>query len=282
MTKSEQTETEKTTVKRSMWSGTLSVGLINIPVKMVTMINEGNPFKLFHRCGSPIKQQKLCVKEGIPVQPNEIVRGYEMPDGTYVMFEQEEIDAIKAKNDKVIAIDRFVDKIALDVQYFNNNYLLIPASPRHAYFLLLSALEVSGKAAIGRVVLRSKEYPVAIRAYNGGIVLTTMHFSEEMIQPTEISALKEREQIKKEEIDLAVSLINNLTKDFDLKVYRNTAREEIAKAAELKKEGKLTVVVPKADKVESTEMSEIMDYLRQSIAATDPKNVIQPEVPAEA
>lgn len=147
--------------RRPIWTGSLTIGLVNVPVKLYPMIyDRGISFRFLHKPdGQPLKYQKVCTKDEKVIPWEEVAKGYEVAKNEYVLFDKEELEAVKPESDKRIRLDKFVDYFAVDPTYFDRSYVLMPDKSNDAYSLLLAALEKKGKAGAGRITLRTKEYP---------------------------------------------------------------------------------------------------------------------------
>ena len=191
--------------KRPMWTGSVAIGLINVPIKLYPMIyDRGVTFHFLHKNdNAPLRYEKVCTKDNKVVPWPEVVKGYEVSKNQYVVFGKEELDAVKPESDKRIRIDRFIDYLSVDPVYFYSSYALMPDKSNDAYGLLLRALETIGKAGVGRITLRTKEYPVLVHAYKGALVLTTMRYGYDVVDPSGFEELKELKTPEKNELELA-------------------------------------------------------------------------------
>ena len=185
--------------RRSIWSGTITIGLVNVPVNLYSMIyDKGIAFHFLHRVdGQPLKYVKMCTKDDEIVPWNEVIRGYEVSKNEYVTLEKAELDAVKPESDNRIRISKFVDYFSVDPIYFDKTYALMPKKNDEAYALLLRALEKKNKAGAARITLRTKEYPALLHPYRGALVLTTLRYAYDVVNPQdfeEIHKLKEPEK----------------------------------------------------------------------------------------
>jgi len=169
---------------RAFWSGSITIGLVNVPVRLHTMVRDHSfSFRLLHRTdGQPMKYDRVCTRDGKVVPWAETVKGYEIRKGEFLVFEPDELRAILPESDRKIRIDRFVHYLSLDPVYFDTSYILVPDRSGEAYALLVTALQELGQAAAGTITLRTKEYPAIVHVYDGALVLTTLrHEVQEMI-----------------------------------------------------------------------------------------------------
>jgi DNA end-binding protein Ku len=249
---------------RSFWSGTISIGLVNVPVKLYTMIRDQSYSFHFLRKkdGCPLRYQRVCTYDNEVVEWAEVSRGYEVQKGEFVTFTKEELDAIRPESDRRIKVDKFVQVLGVDPLYFQSSYILGPDKSGDAYGLLYSALEKKGMAGVGRYTMRTKEYPVLIHTYRGALILTTLRYPNEVIDPGSVKDIKELKQPGKKELDLAFKILDNLTGDFDITEYKDTYRENVEKLIKQKLKGE-TIKIEKPEKKE--EVKELMVALEETL-----------------
>jgi DNA end-binding protein Ku len=249
---------------RSFWSGTISIGLVNVPVRLYTMIRDQSYSFHFLRKkdGCPLRYQRVCTYDNEVVEWAEVSRGYEVQKGEFVTFTKEELDAIRPESDRRIKVDKFVQYLGVDPLYFQSSYILGPDKSGDAYGLLYSALEKKGMAGIGRYTMRTKEYPVLIHAYRGALVLTTLRYPNEVIDPGTVKDIKELKEPSKKELDLAFKILDNLTGEFDITEYKDTYRENVEKLIKQKLKGEI-IRVEKTEKRE--EVKELMVALEETL-----------------
>ena len=215
-------ETSRTgTAGRPFWSGTITIGLVNVPVRLHTMVRDRSfSFRLLHRDdGQPLRYDRVCTKDGRVVPWAETVKGYEVEKGRFVVFEPEELKAIMPDSDRKIRIEKFVYFLSLDPTYFETPYILVPDRSEEAYSLLVTALTELGRAAVGTITLRTKEYPVVVHVYQGGLVLTTLRHADEVTSPHTFEQLTSLPVPKDSELTLAKRIINELSGDFSITDY---------------------------------------------------------------
>ena len=232
--------------RRPIWTGSLTIGLVNVPVKLYPMIyDQGISFRFLHKNdGHPLKYQKVCTKDEKVIPWEEVARGYEVAKNEYVLFDKEELEAVKPESDKRIRLDEFVDYFAVDPTYFDRSYILMPDKSNEAYSLLLAALEKKGKAGAGRITLRTKEYPALVHTYKGSLVLTTLKYAYDVVDPQGFEELKNLKEPEKAELDLAIKIITDLSGEFDITEYKDHYRQKIEELVKKKLKGE-TVVVEK-------------------------------------
>ena len=250
----------------SIGSGTLSFGLVSIPVKMFTAASSANvSFNLLHeKCGGRIKQQMVCPTCNVTVERTSLVRGYEFSKDQYVRFTDEELKSVEGEASEIIDIAEFVPLEQVDPIYFEKSYYLGPdKGGAKAYRLLCDAMEKSQKVALAKFVMRGKESIVLIRPSHDGLMLHTMYFSDEVRDFNEIDKGSDA-SIRAGELDLAVKLIGELSTDsFKPDQYADEYRGRVLAMAQEKIEGKeITATGPK---VERTQVIDLMDALKQSL-----------------
>jgi len=264
-TEKPETETKTPVPKRPIWSGSLTIGLINVPVKLYPMIyDRGIAFHFLHKIdGQPLKYERVCTKDGKIVPWDEVVKGYEIAKKEYVVFDKKELDAAKPESDRRIRVDKFVDYFSIDPIYFSTSYILMPDKSNDAYSLLLTALQKKGKACAGRITLRTKEYPAIVHAYKDALVLTTMKYAYDVADPQGFEELKKLKAPEKAELDLAVKIVTDLSGEFDINAYKDSYRQKVEELIQKKMKGE-KIVVEKPIKEEAKElMAALRDTLKQ-------------------
>jgi DNA end-binding protein Ku len=251
--------------KRPIWSGRITIGLVNVPVKLYAMIfDKSIAFRFLHKQdGQPLKYERVCTREDKVVPWEDTVRGYEVAKNQFVIFEKEELKAARPDSDQRIRVDKFVDFLSVDPIYLDKSYVLSPDKSEDAYSLLLSALRGMGKAGVGRITLRTKEYPVLVHAYKGALVMTTLHYAYEVADPTSIEELKELKEPGKEQMLLAERIISDLSGEFDITEYKDTFKEKVEDLIAKKLKGE-TIIIQKPMKEEAKElMVALQETLKQ-------------------
>src|SRR5918995_7296738 len=228
---------------RSMWSGAISFGLVNVPIKLYSAVSKKTV--RFHQIngetGNRISQKRTDAVTGEEVAYENLVKGYELTRDQYVIIEPDELDALDPEKSRTIDIEDFVDLSEIDPVYYDHPYYLVPdKGAAKAYGLLLSAMQESGRVAVARVVLRSKEQLVAIRpARDGVLMMETMIFADEVVPTDEIDELPEAKELKvsDREVKMAQQLIDSLSSDFEPEKYRDEYREKVLELIERKAAG---------------------------------------------
>jgi DNA end-binding protein Ku len=237
---------------RSIWSGAISFGLVNVPVKVFTAVRKKDVrfHQLHGKDGVRIQQKRWCPKEEEEVPYDEIVKGYEISSGQYVVIEPEELDALDPEATRTIDIEDFVDLDQIDPLYFDTNYYLVPDERGgKAYRLLLESMRDAGKVGIARVVMRTKQYLVAVRPVEDALVMTMLNFADEVVEQDEIDGLPGSKQgASDRELRMAKQLIESLATEWDPTQYKDTYREKVLDLIEQKAQGKEIVAQPEVDK----------------------------------
>lgn len=254
---------------RPIWTGSITIGLVNVPVKLYAMIyNRGISFRFLHKLdGHPLKYQKVCTKDEKVIPWEEVAKGYEVAKNEYVIFDKEELEAVKPESDKRIRLDKFVDYFSVDPVYFDRSYVLMPDKSSDAYSLLLTALEKKGKAGIGRITLRTKEYPALVHAYKGSLVLTTLKYAYDVVNPQSFEDLKKLKEPEKTEIDLAVKIITDLSGEFNIAEYKDSYGQKVEELVKKKLKGETVVV----EKPVEEEVKGLMVALQETLKQLEKK-----------
>jgi len=268
-TEKPETEIKTPVPKRPIWSGSLTIGLINVPVKLYPMIyDRGIAFHFLHKTdGQPLKYERVCTKDGKIVPWDEVVKGYEVAKKEYVIFDKKELDAAKPESDRRIRVDKFVDYFSIDPIYFSTSYILMPDKSNDSYSLLFTALQKKGKACSGRITLRTKEYPAVVHAYKDSLVLTTMRYAYDVADPRSFEELKKLRAPEKAELDMAVKIITELSGEFDVTDYKDNYRQKIEELIQKKVKGEKIVV----EKPVKEEAKELMTALRETLKQLEKK-----------
>lgn len=271
---------------RAIWSGTISFGLLNVPVRMYSAVARRNIAlrEIRESDSARIKHRRVAEGTDEEVPYENIVKAYELSPGQYVPLSKDEMAALAPEKTRAIDVQDFVDIEEIDPMYFDSPYYLGPADgAEKAYSLLASAMESFGKAAIARFVFRNKEHLSAIRASDGVLTLTTMRFHDEVVPPSELDdALPDKKpKVAKKEQQMAEQLIDSLSTEFDPDQYRDEYREQLLALIEQKAEGK-EIVAPEAEAPKETKAPDLMAALEESIAAVKDKGSAASKKPAKA
>jgi DNA end-binding protein Ku len=254
---------------RSIWSGSLSFGLVNVPVQLNSATRDTQV--RFHQLDSedntPIEVHRFCSEEDVEISYDEVVAGYEIEKGEYVMLTDEELEAAQPEKTKTIDIEEFVELTDVDPVFYDHPYYLVPVGGEgasRAYELLREVMEREGRVALGRFVLRNKEYLAAIRPRGGRLTLTTMNFADE-IRPTDaVEEMVGSAKAPKKEVDAAVELIEAMSTDWDPSKYEDRHRKRMLEVIKQKGEG---VEVEPIDEGEApSEVPDLMAALEATLA----------------
>ena len=250
---------------RSMWSGSITIGLVNVPVKLYSMIyDKGVSFHFLHKTdGHPLKYVKVCTKDDQVVPWNEVVRGYEVAKDEYIIFEKPELDAVRPESDRRIRISKFVDYFSVDPVYFDRTYALLPDKSKDSYNLLLKALEKTNKAGAAQITLRTKEYPALLHTYKGALVLTTLRYAYDVVDPRDFEKIGTLPEPQKTELDLAVKIITDLSGDFNIAEFHDTYQEKVQQLIQQKQKGETITVTKKPEEQAKNLMSALRETLQQ-------------------
>jgi DNA end-binding protein Ku len=252
---------------RAIWSGAISFGLVNVPVKLYSAVSKKTVrfHQLHDSDGVRIQQKRICPEDGEEVSYENIVKGYEIGPGQHVVVTQEELEALDPKKTRTIDIEDFVELEDIDPIYYDHPYYLVPdKGADKAYNLLLEAMRDSGRVAIARVVIRQKEHLTAIRPTGDVMTMATMLFGDEVVAPDGIDELPNETETSKRELDMARQLIDSLATDFDPGKYRDEYRERVLDLIERKAEGEEIAIQPEE---EPERVPDLMAALEASVKA---------------
>ncbi len=257
---------------RAIWKGSISFGLVNIPVKLYSATKEKSV--KFHLlcpyCKTPLRNKRFCPKCEKEISWEEVIKGYKLGD-KYIPLEKEELDKIKLKTLKIIEVLEFVDAGQIDPLFVKKNYYLAPAEGgEKAFSLFREVLEITGKIAIGRVVLRGKEYVIAIRPYRKGLVLSVLYYKDEIVPIEQLEELKKLVVVKEQELALARALIEKMLGEFSLEKYKDRYREEVEKLVEKKLKGEK---LEEEEKEEEQAKGDVIEQLKATLKALETKKV---------
>ncbi|MEA2361806.1 MAG: end-binding protein Ku [Thermoleophilaceae bacterium] len=268
---------------RAIWSGAISFGLVNIPVKLFSAVSRKTV--RFHQIdaesGGRVRQKRVG-PDGEEIPYEQIIKGYEIGPDRYVTISPEELDALEPQKTRTIDIEDFVDLEEIDPIYYDHPYYLAPdTGATKAYQLLVDAMEDAGKVAIARVVLRSKESLVAIRPRDGVLAMETMLFADEVVPPDSLDELGSDAEVKTSdrELTMARQLIDSLSSDFEPEKYHDEYRERVLDLIERKAQGE-TIVIEEPT-AEPEQVPDLMAALEASIAGAKGQSKAKPKQPAK-
>jgi DNA end-binding protein Ku len=262
---------ESLLMPRPIWSGSLSFGLVNVPVSLHSAVRDKSiRFSLLHEPDhSPIQTRRVCSEESEEVPFSEIVKGYELEDGSWVLLTDEELEAAAPRKSKTIDIERFVEEAEVDPVYYERSYLLTPReeSATRAYRLLSETMGDARKVALGRVVLRARERLVVIRSQGDSLALSTMRFHDEVRSADEIVAEMQASKPSRKEVERAVAVIEELSVPFEPQQYHDEHRAHLQRVIESKQKGKRIVAEPEPPVEQPpTVAPDLMGALEESLA----------------
>jgi DNA end-binding protein Ku len=259
---------------RAIWSGTISFGLLNVPVKLYSAVARRDIAlrQIRESDGARIRNRRVAEGTDEEVPYEQIVKAFEIAPDRYVPLSKDEIAALAPEKTRAIEVQDFVELSEIDPIYFDSPYYLGPAQgAEKAYSLLAEAMQRSGKVAIARFVLRNKEHLAALRPSDGVLTLTTMRFADEVVPPSELEDALPAEPPKaaKREVEMAGQLIDSLSAEFDPAAYRDEYREELLALIERKADGEEVLSAPAPEEPKPTGAPDLMSALEESIAAVE-------------
>jgi DNA end-binding protein Ku len=257
---------------RAIWSGSISFGLVNVPVKLYSAVRREE--LAFHQLeestGARVKNKRVSEKTGREVPWEKIVKGYELGKGRYVTLTSEELEEFKPRATKTIDIEDFVDLHEIDPIYYDSTYYVAPSGEGEgatkAYKLLLTAMEREERVGIARFVMRTKQYLAAVRPYDGVLALSTMLFENEIVPKSDVTELKGlRATVTDREARMATQIIDSLSTDWKPSKYHDTYKAEVLELIDKKAKGK-EIVVDKAEEAPA-KVVDLMAALEASLEA---------------
>lgn len=266
---------------RTLWKGAVSFGLVNIPIKMyVATERKDIKFNYLHKeCMTPVQYRKFCPNCNQELSGEDIVRGYEYQKGSYVVMNEEDLEQIPLENTKTIDILDFVDLAQVDPIYFDKTYYLEPSQGgEKAYTLLIEAMSHTGKVAIAKVLIRSKQSLAALRVKEQVLIMETIFYPDEIRSPAGLSLGVDKVKLHDNEIKMAVSLIENLSTDFEPAKYQNDYRQALWEMIEAKIVGQ--EVVAAAPAVERGNVVDLMEALKASVKLAEETRQPEKKTPA--
>ncbi|WP_251553764.1 Ku protein [Neobacillus muris] len=256
----------------TMWKGSISFGLVNIPIKLHTA-TEDKDIKLrtlHNKCHSPIKYEKVCTVCEEEVKPEDIVKAYEYTKGKFVVLDEEELEKLRKENeDKAVEIIDFVKMEEIDPIYFDRSYYMSPnEGGGKAYSLLRKALQESQIVGLAKIVIRSKEQLAVIRVYENILVMETIHYPDEVRNASDVPNVPGEDKVTEKELDTAILLIDQLTSEFQPEKYTDEYRTALLELIESKRQGQEIVTASAKDT--PANVTDLMAALQASIDRTKP------------
>jgi DNA end-binding protein Ku len=262
---------------RSLWTGSLSFGLVNVPVAMYSGVRDVDlHFRQLHaKDAAPIDVQRLCSEEDKEVSYEEITHAYELSSGEQVIITDEEIEAAQPERTRTIDIEQFVDLAEVDPIFFDHPYVLVPAADndgaRRAYRLLVEVMDSTDRAAVGRVVMRAKEYLAIIRSRDEALTLTTIYFADEIRSPKDVdTAGQKAHRPSKQQLQTAVAVIEELSEEWDPGRYSDCYRKRLQQVVARKRKGETIKAPERQDDAQSA--PDLMEALERTLAGLSEKS----------
>jgi len=254
---------------RAIWTGSISFGLVNIPVRLVTAVREHEiRFHQLHgKDGVRLRQRLICPAEDVEVEREDVVKGYEIAPDQYVVVEEGELAEFLPEATRAIDISDFVDLKEIDPVYYDRPYYLLPEeTAARPYHLLVKAMEQAGKVGVAKFVMREKEYLAAVRPVGGALCLEVMRFADEVIPVKDLEGVPGDLKTDARQLKMAHQLIEALSGKFEPAKYKDEYRDQVKKLLEKKAKGH-EIVAPPAVEIEPTKTVDLLKALEQSLKA---------------
>jgi DNA end-binding protein Ku len=251
----------------SIWKGSLSFGLVSIPVEVRTAIQGDHiSFRMLHEEDlAPIKYERVSASSGDPVPWNEIVKGYEYDKGKFVIITDEDFKTAAVESSKTLEIVDFVKEEEIDPRYFETPYFLVPSKGgEKAYALLREAIRKTGSVGIGKIIMRQKQHLAGIKVVGDALVLEIMRFANELID-TNTLHLPDASLVRPQELQMAEQLVNSLAESFDPTKYTDEYRANLMRVIHAKMKGKKVNLKPEPETERDTQVIDLMTRLRESL-----------------
>ncbi|PUB09562.1 Ku protein [Paenisporosarcina sp. OV554] len=270
----------------TVWKGSISFGLVNIPVKLHTATeNKDIKLRQLHKeCNTPINYQKVCSGCKKEVQSEDIVKAYEYSKNKFVVLDDEELEKLKKENeDKAVEIIDFVKLEEIDPIYFERSYFMAPDSGGgKAYSLLRKALMESGKIGVAKIMIRSKEQLAVVRVFEELLVMETIHFPDEVRSAKDVPNIPSEPAVVQKELETALMLVDQLTTTFEPEKYTDDYRTALMELIEEKKTGKQTVTATEKQSTAPSNVTDLMSALQASLDKTKKKKAVPRKRAAKA
>jgi DNA end-binding protein Ku len=254
---------------RAIWSGSITFGLVSVPVKAFTAVRDHDIHfhQLEKKSGARIRNQKVSEKSGKPVDRGDIELGFEIRSGRHVTFEKGELDELRPESTRMVEVSDFVDLDEIDPMYYERTYWLVPAgdAAKQPYQLLLAAMDDRQRVGIGSVVMRNKQYLAAVRPLEGALAMSTMRFADEVVPRSDIDGIPSRRtKLDAKAVRLATQIIDSLASEWEPKRYHDTYTEELRRIIDRKDKGK--DVVERKEPEKEAEVLDLMAALEASVS----------------
>jgi DNA end-binding protein Ku len=257
---------------RALWKGAISFGLVNIPIELHTAVRNHRPkFRMLHaKDKSPVKFERVCIRDGHPVGWDELVKGYEYAKGQFVVLSKEDFQAAALEKTRTVDIVDFVKADEIDDRFFETPYYLVPAKGgERAYALLREAIRESGRIGIATFILREAQHLAAVEVIENAIVLSVMRFADELVDVSQFD-LPSTANVRKPELDMAKALVNSLAAEWNPEKYTDKYRENLMKIIQAKVKGKHVALEPIIEPRQA-EVVDLMERLRRSLEGAGTK-----------
>jgi DNA end-binding protein Ku len=251
---------------RALWKGSISFGLVSIPVELHTAVRNHRPrFRMLHaKDKSPVRFQRVCARDGQPIAWDDLVKGYEYAKGHFVVVSKEDFQAAAVEKTRTVDIIDFVKAEELDDRFFETPYYLVPAKGgERAYALLREAIRESGRVGIAKFILRDSQHLAAVEVIEKAIVLSVMRFADELVDVSQFD-FPTATDVRKPELEMAKALVNSLAAEWDPEKYSDQYRENLMRIIKAKIKGKTVDLEPKAEPRQA-EVIDLMERLRRSL-----------------
>jgi DNA end-binding protein Ku len=252
---------------RALWKGSISFGLVNIPIELHTAVRDHRPrFRMLHaKDRSPVKFERVCIKDGHPVAWEDLVKGYEYQKGRFIVVTKEDFQVAALEKTRTIDIVDFVKADEIDDRYFETPYYLVAAKGgERAYALLREAIRESGRIGIAKFILRDAQHLAAVEVIEDALVLSVMRFADELIDEAQFE-FPSAEGVRKPELDMAKALVNSLAASWDPGKYSDQYRENLLRIIQGKVKGEDVELEPTTEPRQA-EVVDLMERLRRSLA----------------
>jgi len=257
---------------RALWKGSIAFGLVSIPIELHTAVRDHRPkFRMLHaKDKSPVRFERVCVRDGTPVAWADLIKGFEFEKGHFVVLTKEDFQAAAVEKTRTIDILDFVKADEIDDRYFETPYYLVPAKGgERAYALLREALRESGRIGIAKFILRDAQHLAAVEVIEDALVLSVMRFSDELVDVDGFS-FPSADGVRAKELEMAKTLVGNLASDWDPAKYTDQYRENLLRIIKGKMKGQ-KVKLAVDEEPRQAEVVDLMERLRQSLAGAKPR-----------
>ena len=258
---------------RSLWQGSISFGLVSIPIELHTAVRDHRPkFRMLHaKDKSPVKYERVCIRDGHPVAWQDLVKGYEYSKGEFVILTKDDFKAAAVEKTRTIEIIDFVKADAIDDRFFETPYYLVPAKGgERAYALLREAIRDSERIGIAKFILRDAQHLAAVEVIAEALVLSVMRFADELADPTSLG-FPSSEGIRKQELEMAKALVNSLAAEWEPEKYTDQYFENLMRIIKGRAKGK-KVTLEAGETPRKGEVVDLMERLRRSLDQAGPKS----------